>query len=207
MWLNVFPLFLYCCRAFLQTSQMSPDVFSSNPKQASKSVFDCTLRNEVLWAFFPHIMHLCFDLSTICVMFTITSTHKRENKFVCTAICAQLGKVAGVLNARFVQVCTSGYTHQNSKLTHLQTECPYALPHKPHSQHFTFPGKLLANLTILFLSFWTQKCLENCLCCHISFSTQLENIFKTESKNCGVVIQKSLWEWKHFKIKIKRHRR
>jgi len=115
-------------------------------------------------------------------MFTIISTHKRENKFVCTAIYTQLGKMAGVLNTCLVQVCTSGYTHRNSKPTHLQTEYPYALPHKPHSQHFTFSGKLLANLIILFLSFWTQKPLENCLCCHVQFLYKVREHFQKRIK-------------------------
>jgi len=95
-------------------------------KRASKSAFDCTLRNEVLF-FFPHIMHPCFDLSTLFVTFTIIMTHKRENKYVCTAIFAQLRRMAGVLNTRVVQARTSGDTHRGLKLTHAQTECPYAL--------------------------------------------------------------------------------
>ena len=70
---------------------MSPDVFSRKPKQASKSAFDLTQRNGVLWDFFPQIIHPCFELSTLSVTFTIKistymHTCKRKNNFVCTAI-------------------------------------------------------------------------------------------------------------------------
>ena len=98
---------------------------------ASKSAFDLTQQNGVLYDFFRQIIHPCFDLSTLSVTFTIKiSTHihtcKRKNNFVCTAVAYNFVLVfeefAGLVQAR-----TSGYSHRNSNLAHAQTECPSAV--------------------------------------------------------------------------------